>query len=86
MLPPLPHIDKPSEETLEKMKNTDYSKNPKVQAYVKKYRDLDKQSKKDRKKKFRQDNKLTIQGNRLTLIGTIATIVALFISIVQLLK
>ena len=28
---PLPHLDKPDEETIDKMKSSDYSKNQKVQ-------------------------------------------------------
>ena len=34
---PLPHIDKPDEETIDKMKSSDYSKNQKVQDEILKF-------------------------------------------------
>ena len=40
---PLPHLDKPDEETIDKMKSSDYSKNQKVQDEILKFLENDKQ-------------------------------------------
>lgn len=40
---PLPHLDKPDEETIDKMKSSDYFKNQKVQDAILKFLENDKQ-------------------------------------------
>lgn len=71
-VPNPPHIEPPSKKTLEKMQSTDYSKNPKVQEYVKRSIDREKQLKRQSRKNYWETNWVGI----ITLIVGILTLIA----------
>ena len=72
---PLPHLDKPDEETIDKMKSSDYSKNQKVQDAINSSFSAD--SKRKPQQKFNWFSKHWLELLSV-LIALIALIVSLF--------
>lgn len=72
---PLPHLDKPDEETIDKMKSSDYSKNQKIQDAINSSISAD--SKRQYPQKFNWFSKHWLELLSV-LIALIALIVSLF--------
>jgi hypothetical protein len=72
---PLPHLDKPDEETIDKMKSSDYSKNQKIQDAINSSISTD--SKRKYQQKFNWFSKHWLELLSV-LIALIALIVSLF--------
>ena len=75
---PLPHLDKPDEETIDKMKSSDYSKNQKVQDEILKN---DKQLIKAIRKEWFWTKGIVIFNTVLSVISVIIALISLIVSI-----
>ena len=78
---PLPHLDKPDEETIDKMKSSDYSKNQKVQDEILKFLENDKQLIKAIRKEWFWTNGIVIFNTVLSVISVIIALISLIVSI-----
>lgn len=78
---PLPHLDKPDEETIDKMKSSDYSKNQKVQDEILKFLENDKQLIKAIRKEWFWAKGIVIFNTVLSVISVIIALISLIVSI-----
>lgn len=78
---PLPHLDKPDEETIDKMKYSDYSKNQKVQDAILKFLENDKQLIKAIRKEWFWTKGIVIFNTVLSVISVIIALISLIVSI-----
>lgn len=78
---PLPHFDKPDEETIDKMKSSDYSKNQKVQDAILKFLENDKQLIKAIRKEWFWTKGIVIFNTVLSVISVIIALISLIVSI-----
>ena len=78
---PLPHLDKPDEETSDKMKSSDYSKNQKVQDEILKFLENDKQLIKAIRKEWFWTKGIVIFNTVLSVISVIIALISLIVSI-----
>ena len=78
---PLPHLDKPDEETIDKMKSSDYSKNQKVQDEILKFLENDKQLIKGIRKEWFWTKGIVIFNTVLSVISVIIALISLIVSI-----
>ena len=78
---PLPHLDKPDEETIDKMKYSDYSKNQKVQDAISKFLENDKQLIKAIRKEWFWTKGIVIFNTVLSVISVIIALISLIVSI-----
>lgn len=78
---PLPHLDKPDEETIDKMKSSDYSKNQKVQDEILKFLENDKQLIKAIRKEWFWTKGIVIFNTVLSVISVIIALISLIVSI-----
>lgn len=78
---PLPHFDKPDEETIDKMKSSDYSKNQKVQDVILKFLENDKQLIKAIHKEWFWTKGIVIFNTVLSVISVIIALISLIVSI-----
>lgn len=78
---PLPHLDKPDEETIDKMKSSDYSKNQKVQDAILKFLENDKQLIKAIRKEWFWTKGIVIFNTVLSVISVIIALISLIVSI-----
>lgn len=78
---PLPHLDKPDEETIDKMKSSDYSKNQKVQDEILKFLENDKQLIKAIRKEWFWAKGIVIFNTFLSVISVIIALISLIVSI-----
>lgn len=77
----LPHLDKPDEETIDKMKSSDYSKNQKVQDAILKFLENDKQLIKAIRKEWFWTKGIVIFNTVLSVISVIIALISLIVSI-----
>ena len=77
----LPHLDKPDEETIDKMKSSDYSKNQKVQDEILKFLENDKQLIKAIRKEWFWTKGIVIFNTVLSVISVIIALISLIVSI-----
>lgn len=78
---PLPHLDKPDEETIDKMKSSDYSKNQKVQDAILKFLENDKQLIKAIRKEWFWTKGIVIFNTVLSVLSVIIALISLIVSI-----
>lgn len=78
---PLPHLDKPDEETIDKMKSSDYSKNQKVQDEILKFLENDKHLIKAIRKEWLWTKGIVIFNTVLSVISVIIALISLIVSI-----
>lgn len=78
---PLPHLDKPDKETIDKMKSSDYSKNQKVQDEILKFLENDKQLIKAIRKEWFWTKGIVIFNTVLSVISVIIALISLIVSI-----
>lgn len=78
---PLPHLDKPDEETIDKMKSSDYSKNQKVQDEILNFLENDKQLIKAIRKEWFWTKGIVIFNTVLSVISVIIALISLIVSI-----
>lgn len=78
---PLPHLDKPDEETIDKMKSSDYSKNQKVQDEILKFLENDKQLIKAIRKEWFWTKGIVIFNTVLSVVSVIIALISLIVSI-----
>lgn len=78
---PLPHLDKPDEETIDKMKSSDYSKNQKIQDEILKFLENDKQLIKAIRKEWFWTKGIVIFNTVLSVISVIIALISLIVSI-----
>lgn len=78
---PLPHLDKPDEETIDKMKSSDYSKNQKVQDEILKFLENDRQLIKAIRKEWFWAKGIVIFNTVLSVISVIIALISLIVSI-----
>lgn len=78
---PLPHLDKPDEETIDKMKSSDYSQNQKVQDAILKFLENDKQLIKAIRKEWFWTKGIVIFNTVLSVISVIIALISLIVSI-----
>lgn len=78
---PLPHLDKPDEESIDKMKSSDYSKNQKVQDEILKFLENDKQLIKAIRKEWFWTKGIVIFNTVLSVISVIIALISLIVSI-----
>ena len=78
---PLPHLDKPDEETIDKMKSSDYAKNQKVQDEILKFLENDKQLIKAIRKEWFWTKGIVIFNTVLSVISVIIALISLIVSI-----
>ena len=78
---PLPHLDKPDEETIDKMKSSDYSKNQKVQDEILKFLENDKPLIKAIRKEWFWTKGIVIFNTVLSVISVIIALISLIVSI-----
>lgn len=78
---PLPHLDKPDEETIDKMKSSDYSKNQKVQDEILKFLENHKQLIKAIRKEWFWTKGIVIFNTVLSVISVIIALISLIVSI-----
>lgn len=78
---PLPHLDKPDEETIDKMKSSDYSKNQKVQDEILKFLENDKQLIIAIRKEWFWTKGIVIFNTVLSVISVIIALISLIVSI-----
>lgn len=78
---PLPHLDKPDEEIIDKMKSSDYSKNQKVQDEILKFLENDKQLIKAIRKEWFWTKGIVIFNTVLSVISVIIALISLIVSI-----
>lgn len=73
--PPLPHIELPDDETIEKMQNTDYSKNLKVKNASRQFKKDDKKRKHAARVQWWKSNWIGITTLIVGILTLIATVV-----------
>lgn len=78
---PLPHLDKPDEETIDKMKSSDYSKNQKVQDEILKFLENDKQLIKAIRKEWLWTKGMVIINTALAFISVVIAFISLLVDI-----
>ena len=78
---PLPHLNKPDEETIDKMKSSDYSKNQKVQDAILKFLENDKQLIKAIRKEWFWIKGIVIFNTVLSIVSVIIALISLIVSI-----
>ena len=78
---PLPHLDKPDEETIDKMKSSDYSKNQKVQDEILKFLENDKQLIKAIRKEWLWTKGMVLINTALALISVVIAFISLLVDI-----
>lgn len=78
---PLPHLDKPDEETIDKIKSSDYSKNQKVQDEILKFLENDKQLIKAIRKEWFWTKGIVIFNTVLSIVSVIIALISLIVSI-----
>ena len=71
---PLPHLDKPDEETIDKMKSSDYSKNQKIQDAI------NSSISADSKRKYQQEFNW-FSKHWLELLSVLIALIALIVSL-----
>lgn len=78
---PLPHLDKPDEETIDKMKSSDYSKNQKVQDEILKFLENDKQLIKAIRKEWLWAKGMVLINTALAFISVVIAFISLLVDI-----
>jgi hypothetical protein len=78
---PLPHLDKPDEETIDKMKSSDYSKNQKVQDEILKFLENDKQLIKTIRKEWLWTKGMVLINTALAFISVVIAFISLLVDI-----
>lgn len=78
---PLPHLDKPDEETIDKMKSSDYSKNQKVQDEILKFLGNDKQLIKAIRKEWLWTKGMVLINTALAFISVVIAFISLLVDI-----
>jgi hypothetical protein len=78
---PLPHLDKPDEETIDKMKSSDYSKNQKVQDEILKFSENDKQLIKAIRKEWLWTKGMVLINTALAFISVVIAFISLLVDI-----
>lgn len=78
---PLPHLDKPDEETIDKMKSSDYSKNQKVQDEILKFLENDKQLIKAIRKEWFWTKGMVLINTTLAFISVVIAFISLLVDI-----
>ena len=78
---PLPHLDKPDEETIDKMKSSDYSKNQKVQDEILKFLENDKQLIKAIHKEWLWTKGMFLINTALAFISVVIAFISLLVDI-----
>lgn len=78
---PLPHLDKPDEETIDKMKSSDYSKNQKVQDEILKFLENDKQLIKAIRKEWLWTKGIVLINTALAFISVVIAFISLLVDI-----
>lgn len=78
---PLPHLDKPDEETIDKMKSSDYSKNQKVQDEILKFLENDKQLIKAIRKEWLWTKGMVLINTALAFISVVIAFILLLVDI-----
>ena len=78
---PLPHLDKPDEETIDKMKSSDYSKNQKVQDEILKFLENDKQLIKAIRKEWFWTKGMVLINTALAFISVVIAFISLLVDI-----
>lgn len=78
---PLPHLDKPDEETIDKMKSSDYSKNQKVQDEILKFLENDKQIIKAIRKEWLWTKGMVLINTALAFISVVIAFISLLVDI-----
>lgn len=73
---PLPHLDKPDEETIDKMKSSDYSKNQKVQDEILKFLENDKQLIKAIRKEWLWTKGMVLINTALAFISVVIAFIS----------
>lgn len=76
---PLPHLDKPDEETIDKMKSSDYSKNQKVQDEILKFLENDKQLIKAIRKEWLWTKGMVLINTALAFISVVIAFISLLV-------
>ena len=78
---PLPHLDKPDEETIDKMKSSDYSKNQKVQDEILKFLENDKQLIRAIRKEWLWTKGMVLINTALAFISVVIAFISLLVDI-----
>lgn len=78
---PLPHLDKPDEETIDKMKSSDYSKNQKVQDEILKFLENDKQLVNSIRKEWLWTKGMVLINTALAFISVVIAFISLLVDI-----
>ena len=78
---PLPHLDKPDEETIDKIKSSDYSKNQKVQDEILKFLENDKQLIKAIHKEWLWTKGMVLINTALAFISVVIAFISLLVDI-----
>lgn len=78
---PLPHLNKPDEETIDKMKSSDYSKNQKVQDEILKFLENDKQLIKAIRKEWLWTKGMVLINTALAFISVVIAFISLLVDI-----
>lgn len=78
---PLPHLDKPDEETIDKMKSSDYFKNQKVQDEILKFLENDKQLIKAIRKEWLWTKCMVLINTALAFISVVIAFISLLVDI-----
>jgi hypothetical protein len=78
---PLPHLDKPDEETIDKMKSSDYSKNQKVQDEILKFLENDKHLIKAIRKEWLWTKGMVLINTALAFISVVIAFISLLVDI-----
>ncbi len=78
---PLPHLDKPDEETIDKMKSSDYSKNQKVQDAILKFLENDKQLVNSIRKEWLWTKGMVLINTALAFISVVIAFISLLVDI-----
>lgn len=78
---PLPHLDKPDEETIDKIKSSDYSKNQKVQDEILKFLENDKQLIKAIRKEWLWTKGMVLINTALAFISVVIAFISLLVDI-----
>lgn len=78
---PLPHLDKPDEEIIDKMKSSDYSKNQKVQDEILKFLENDKQLVNSIRKEWLWTKGMVLINTALAFISVVIAFISLLVDI-----
>lgn len=83
LIPPIPHIELPDKEIMEKLQNSDRPQNPKVKEAVQQVLDREKRFKRKARREWWKTNWISIT----TLIATLLTLIATIIfGLIQVLR